>query len=249
MSSTLRNSYAAFFVKDVTKSMCGMSLLKGMMCFTCTALTALLVLLSICARGFTAVATEALLLYLFVSLRKILLLLRDENLELKGELNDVQQEKCSLLESNKRLRRVRTQLQRKVGKIETYKKYIAKLSGTVESNSSCDICFQPYTYKTPTQGSISNQNRFANASNETPVNENDRRPVIMPGSCGRTICLVCAEKYRDSKIRSLDLDENESNVPCMFCREEYHCYNHEYVVNKNMISLLEETAQIRGPTH
>jgi len=62
-------------------------------------------------------------------------------------------------------------------------------------------------------------------------NTSERRPVFLPGPCGRTICLSCAENYRATKVA--ELKGNEKYIKCMYCDGRFHSENDEFVENRD----------------
>ena len=94
--------------------------------------------------------------------------------------------------------------------------YMKELRGSPAPALQCDICVEKY--------------------NEGGKGGEDRRPVIMPGDCGRSICKSCAEKDRASKIE--DLPGNVKMIQCMFCRSKYHSEKHVFPINRDLMALL-----------
>eukprot|EP00562_Extubocellulus_spinifer_P022583 CAMPEP_0178630070 /NCGR_PEP_ID=MMETSP0698-20121128/10298_1 /TAXON_ID=265572 /ORGANISM="Extubocellulus spinifer, Strain CCMP396" /LENGTH=555 /DNA_ID=CAMNT_0020269441 /DNA_START=20 /DNA_END=1683 /DNA_ORIENTATION=- len=81
----------------------------------------------------------------------------------------------------------------------------------------------------------------AETYNQGPTEENDhtdRRPAIMPGSCGRLICMSCAENDRASQIEGLG--GNRKMIKCMFCKEPYHSEKHAFYPNRDLMSVMAE---------
>ena len=89
----------------------------------------------------------------------------------------------------------------------------------INSALECEICFEQY-----------NCGSLPNSTTE------DRRPVVMPGDCGRSICKSCAEK--DRAARAKELTGNAKMIECMFCRYRYHSDHHTFPINRGLLSLL-----------
>mmetsp|Transcript_31613 Transcript_31613/g.64359 ORF Transcript_31613/g.64359 Transcript_31613/m.64359 type:complete len:445 (+) Transcript_31613:503-1837(+) len=77
--------------------------------------------------------------------------------------------------------------------------------------------------------------------NQGPTNDNDhsdRRPTVLPGSCGRSICMSCAENDRASQIEGLA--GNRKMIKCMFCKAHYHSEKHIFYPNRDLMSVMAE---------
>ena len=67
----------------------------------------------------------------------------------------------------------------------------------------------------------------------------DRRPIVLPGSCGKTICMSCAEADREREQRKL-AGRNQVMIPCMICKEKYHSIKHKFIINRTLLDAMEE---------
>ena len=130
-----------------------------------------------------------------------------------------------------------TDSNRKMRSIEEINRKLARQVGQSDATSRNDISIGPqasYDLHAPRRCNICFE-KYNDGSN-TISGEDDRRPVIMPGDCGRSICKSCAEKDRASKIE--DLPGNVKMIQCMFCRCKYHSEKHVFVINRDLMALL-----------
>ena len=110
------------------------------------------------------------------------------------------------------MKRMETDLLRYKGTADVQQKCI-------NSALECEICFEQY-----------NGGALPNSMTE------DRRPVVMPGECGRSVCISCAEK--DRAARAKELTGNAKMIECMFCRYRYHSEHHTFPINRGLMALL-----------
>mmetsp|Transcript_27482 Transcript_27482/g.79220 ORF Transcript_27482/g.79220 Transcript_27482/m.79220 type:complete len:259 (-) Transcript_27482:108-884(-) len=127
------------------------------------------------------------------------------------------EDKLILLEEDKRYERAF--LRNKSEKLIKAEKKLASCEEKINKALECRICFEKY-----------------NNGSESIETMEDRRPVIMPGNCGRTVCRSCAERDRAAKIG--DLSGNAKMTHCMFCRCKYHSEKHQFPTNRDLLALL-----------